>query len=106
MQSIPTPQALKQRLDAKNPNDVLLDVRTPQEYQSGHIAGAKNFNVSTLSVLNEIQKLDKSKTYILYCKSGGRSKMASMVMSQSGLKIVNCQFGIMHLNPNDFKISY
>jgi len=37
MQTIQTPQELKARLDQKNPNDILLDVRTPEEFGAGHI---------------------------------------------------------------------
>jgi rhodanese-related sulfurtransferase len=100
-----TPQDIKKRLDAKNPNDVLLDVRTPSEFGDGHIQGAINLNIGGLDAILKIQKLDKSKTYILYCRSGGRSKMASMIMAQSGFDIINCQFGFMHLEGSGVKIS-
>jgi rhodanese-related sulfurtransferase len=105
MQNIQTPQDLKIRLDQKNPSDILLDVRTPEEYSGGHIKGSTNFNISSSDVVNKIQKLDKSKTYILYCRSGGRSQMAAMIMAQNGLDVINCQFGFMHLGGGELEIS-
>jgi phage shock protein E len=105
MQNIQTPQELKNRLDQKNPNDILLDVRTPQEFNEGHILEATNFNISSFDVINQIQKLDKTKTYILYCRSGGRSQMAAMIMAKNGLNVINCQFGFMHLGGGELEIS-
>ena len=98
MQNIQTPQDLKTRLNQKNPSDILLDVRTQEEFNAGHIKGVINFNISTLDVMNKIQKLDKTKNYIVYCRSGGRSQMAAMLMAQDGLNVNNCQFGFMHLD--------
>jgi phage shock protein E len=106
MQDIQTPKDLKKRLDAKNPNDVLLDVRAPQEFSEGHIKGSINFNISTLNVINNIKQLDKAKNYILYCRSGGRSQMASMIMRQNGLDVTNCQFGFIHLDSSEIEIAY
>jgi rhodanese-related sulfurtransferase len=105
MQNFQNPQDLKKRLDAKNLNDVLLDVRTPAEFDAGHIEGAVNFNISTLSLIKNIQKLDKTKTYILYCHSGSRSQMASMLMNKNGLEVINCQFGLIHLASSGIKFS-
>ena len=105
MQNIQTPQELKNRLDQKNPGDILLDVRTPEEFSAGHITGSTNFNISTFDIINQIQKLDKTKTYILYCRSGGRSQMAAMIMAKNGLNVINCQFGFMHLDGTDLEIS-
>jgi len=106
MQNFRNPEELLARLNEKNPNDILLDVRTPQEFSDGHILGASNFNISTPDIINKIQNLDKSKTYILYCRSGGRSQMAAMIMEQNKLNVINCQFGIMHLGGSDIEISY
>jgi len=47
--------------------------------------------------------LEKSKNYIVYCRSGGRSQMASMIMDQKGLKVMNCTFGFMHLRGSQIK---
>lgn len=105
MQNIQTPQELKTRLDEKNPNDILLDVRTPEEFSAGHITGSTNFNISSPNIIDKIQQLDKAKNYIVYCRSGGRSQMAAMIMAQNGLNVINCQFGFMHLDGTDLEIS-
>lgn len=75
---------------------VVIDVRTPAEWQQGVIAGADLFiDYNGSNFKQEIAKLDKSKTYIIYCRSGGRSAGASQVMSDAGFKnVINMQGGI------------
>ena len=71
---------------------VILDVRTKAEFDEGHIANAININVESDTFLDEIAKLDKSKTYAVYCRSGRRSADAVAKMS-------NEQFiSLAHLN--------
>jgi rhodanese-related sulfurtransferase len=60
---------------------VILDVRTKAEFDDGHIANAININVESNEFLSEISKLDKSKTYAVYCRSGRRSADALAKMS-------------------------
>lgn len=59
-----------------NPNFILLDVRTPSEFESGHIAGAVVLNFRSPAFTDSLKQLDKSKTYMLYCRSGNRSSQA------------------------------
>ena len=55
-------------------NDVLLvDVRTPQEFNSGHIENAINIDFLSSEFDEQIQKLDTTKTLVIYCRSGNRS---------------------------------
>jgi rhodanese-related sulfurtransferase len=68
------------------PDAILLDVRTPTEYNTGHIAGAINIDFNSPNFASEIQKLDPSKTYFLYCRSGNRSGQASQIMKQAGFE--------------------
>ena len=98
MQIIQTTEELQQRVKNLKSDEVLLDVRTETEYQQGHIVGAINFDISSPTIMQDINTLDESKTYIVYCRSGGRSQLASMVMSQKGLKVINSQVGIIHWN--------
>lgn len=93
MKSIQSPQELKNILSKNNSDIILLDVRTQSEYQSGHINSAINFDISITDLIPKIESLDKSKTYILYCQSGSRSQLASILMNQKGLDVINCQFG-------------
>ena len=60
---------------------VILDVRTKAEFDEGHIANAININVESSEFLSEISKLDKSKTYAVYCRSGRRSADALAKMT-------------------------
>lgn len=57
----------------KNPDWIVLDIRTSSEYTRGHIKGAKNINYRSWSFKSQLAKLDKSKTYIVHCASGNRS---------------------------------
>lgn len=98
MQSIQTTEELQQIVNNLKLDEVLLDVRTEVEYQQGHIAGAVNFDISSPTIMQDIDNLDNSKTYIVYCRSGGRSQLASMIMNQKELKVINSQVGIIHWN--------
>jgi rhodanese-related sulfurtransferase len=60
---------------------VILDVRTKAEFDEGYIANAININVEGNEFLSEISKLDKSKTYAVYCRSGRRSADALAKMT-------------------------
>jgi rhodanese-related sulfurtransferase len=74
---------------------VVLDVRTPGEYQSGHISNAVNIDFESGNFEQEILKLDKSKTYAVYCRSGNRSGQATAIMANNGFgSIFNLSGGI------------
>lgn len=77
-------------------NVVVIDVRTPGEVQSGYIEGADLFiNLNGGSFEAEIAKLDKSKSYLVYCRSGGRSTTAANIMTQNGFtQVYNLNGGI------------
>ena len=73
-----------QRLNKKK-NSVLLDVRTIDEYKAGHIPGATQTDVLKKDEFkNKVSTLDKKKTYLLYCRSGKRSKEAMKLMKEMG----------------------
>ena len=74
--------------DRKGDDLVLIDVSTPREYENLHLEGA--INVSLLSRFFKIRLdvMDKSKTYVVYCKLGGRSKIAKKLMHQLGFQVV------------------
>jgi rhodanese-related sulfurtransferase len=65
---------------------VVLDVRTPAEFMSGHLANAINIDVEGMQFNSDVAKLDKSKTYAVYCRSGRRSAIATDEMSKLGFK--------------------
>lgn len=67
---------------------VILDVRTPGEYQSGHIAGAINVDYEGSSFVAGLEELDKSANYKVYCRSGNRSTGALAIMKELGFSNV------------------
>ena len=76
-------------------NAIVLDVRTPEEYASGYIGNAINIDYYKPSFKDEIKKLDKDKTYFVYCLAGGRSKSAYEVMKKEGfVKVYELNGGI------------
>jgi phage shock protein E len=77
-------------------NTVVLDVRTKDEVSEGYIKGATLFiDVNGGDFDAQIKKLDKTKTYLVYCRSGKRSMMASTVLVENGFsKVYNLDGGI------------
>jgi len=65
---------------------VVLDVRTAEEFAEGHIAGATNINFMAKDFATQAGQLDRSKTYLLHCASGGRSKRCLPQLKQLGFK--------------------
>ena len=59
-----------------NTNVVVLDVRTPEEFAAGHIAGATNINFRAPDFAKAVAGLDTNKTYLVHCASGNRSTQA------------------------------
>lgn len=65
---------------------LLLDVRTPQEFSSGHLQGAKNIPVQELgSRMSELPPTSRS--VVVYCRSGGRSASAARMLRSSGYQV-------------------
>jgi rhodanese-related sulfurtransferase len=80
----------------QEPGVVILDVRTKEEFEEGHIANAININVESDTFLSEIAKLDKSKTYAVYCRSGRRSADAVAKMSnEEFISLANLNGGVI-----------
>lgn len=67
-------------------NIAILDVRTAKEFADGHVAGAVNIDVNQADFAQKIDQLDRSKTYIVYCRSGRRSSKAVGIMASKGFK--------------------
>ncbi len=83
--------------NTKNPQ--LVDVRTPEEYSTGHIDNAKNINWNGNDFVANAEKLDKSKPVFVYCKVGGRSAQAADKLAGMGFtEIYNLDGGIMKWN--------
>lgn len=68
-------------------NSIILDVRTENEYNEGIISDAINIDINSGQFfINELQTLDKTKNYYLYCRSGARSAKACEIMNEMGFE--------------------
>ncbi|MGM9788169.1 MAG: rhodanese-like domain-containing protein [Candidatus Cryptobacteroides sp.] len=66
---------------------VILDVRTSQEYNEGHIEGSLNIDVNSETFLESVEKeINKNDTLAVYCRSGRRSANACKMLSKAGYK--------------------
>ncbi len=66
------------------PGVIILDVRTPEEFNAGHIPNAININVADSNFSSEVSKLDKNATVAVYCRSANRSAVATNEMADLG----------------------
>jgi rhodanese-related sulfurtransferase len=71
---------------SSDPNAVILDVRTDEEYEEGIIAGAIQIDIlNPGEFMQKAQELDPSKSYYVYCRAGGRSAQACAVLNSLGI---------------------
>lgn len=81
--------------DFINQGATVLDVRTKDEYNEGHIENATNIDFYEPTFEENLKKLDKSKEYVVHCKSGGRSAKAADLMDKLGFpSVCNVSGGI------------
>jgi rhodanese-related sulfurtransferase len=71
---------------------VILDVRTPGEFAEGHIGGAVNLDVQSSAFEKKLRALDRNKSYLVYCRTGNRSRQAILAMEALGFR------SIFHMN--------
>ncbi|HYD21122.1 MAG TPA: thioredoxin domain-containing protein [Flavipsychrobacter sp.] len=69
-------------------DEILLDVRTAEEFAEGYIKGAVNIDWNAPSFTTEVAKLDKNKPVFVYCRRGGRSSAAVQALKDMGFKEV------------------
>ena len=77
-------------------NAVIIDVRTVNEFELGHMPGAINMDYFSDGFLEEIEQMDKSKDYLIYCRSGRRSIRVCTWMRNGGFdnnKVYNLDKG-------------
>lgn len=81
---------------SKEKDIVIIDVRTAGEVRDGYIKGATLFFDVNQDFKDKVKSLDKTKTYLVYCRSGARSSNASGIMIDAGFsKVYNLSGGIM-----------
>ncbi|MEM5565513.1 rhodanese-like domain-containing protein [Psychroserpens sp. AS72] len=73
----------------------LVDVRTPEEYETGFIEHSQNIDYMSPTFDEDLTKLDKTKPIMVYCKSGGRSGKCSKKLKDAGfIKVYDLEGGI------------
>ncbi len=89
-------EALKKMM-RKFKNIYLIDIRTKQEYEEGHLLGA--INICLYDIEKDIKKLDKDSKIILYCSSGIRSKKAKEKLKKLGYTdVYNLEGGLQKIS--------
>lgn len=71
-----------------NSDFIILDIRTLEEYKSGHLENSIRIDYYSEDFEEQLDKLDKNKTYLIYCRSGNRSLKALNIMLELGFKEV------------------
>lgn len=83
----------------------LLDVRRPEEFEAGHLRGAHLLNwLDSEEFRREAEKLDKSKTIYVYCRSGRRSNEAAVYLADRGFHVVDMDGGILAWEENKLPV--
>ena len=78
-------------------NAIILDVRTPEEFETSRIPNSKNIDFyNPQNFMQEIEKLDRDKSYYVYCRTGVRSANSCQLMNELGFdKVYNLLGGIV-----------
>jgi thioredoxin 1 len=85
---------------------IILDVRTPEEFNGGFIAGARNLDYNNPAFKTEIDALDKNKPYFVYCLSGARSRSAANYMRSTGfVQVYDMKGGTLAWTKSDHKLT-
>jgi len=83
-------------VEVKDENSIIIDVRTLEEYNEGHIEGAINIDIFSPHFEKEVMALNKDMKYYVVCRSGGRSSSAASALDSLGFsKVTNMMGGMM-----------
>lgn len=72
--------------EGNNSNFIVLDVRTPAEFEINRLPKAINIDIHAYDFTDRINALDRTKTYLVYCRTGGRSTSATELMEDLGFR--------------------
>ncbi len=87
------------------PEFVLLDIRTPEEVEAGHLPGAVNLDFRNPDFANELDKLDRDRIYLIYCRTANRTGQAFDLMTTMGFtKVYDMQGGIREWNEKGYPV--
>ncbi|MCP4369746.1 MAG: rhodanese-like domain-containing protein [Deltaproteobacteria bacterium] len=88
-----------------NTDFIILDVRTPREFKSGHIEKAILLDYYSKKYTDKLKRLDKSKTYLIYCRSGNRSgKTLDLIRNMGFSRVYNMDQGIIGWRSKGFPV--
>ena len=91
----------------EDPNFTILDIRTPTEFESGHIEGAINTDYYITSFSNDLDTLDKEKTYLVYCRTGNRTGRTMPLMKKLQFKeVYHMSGGIVQWKQQEYPIAF
>lgn len=91
--------------NVRNKDFNILDVRTNKEYISGHIERSIMIDFNSETFANNLQGLDKNKTYLIYCRSGNRSGKALLLMKEMGfMRVYEIKGGMNDWVNNKFPV--
>jgi rhodanese-related sulfurtransferase len=102
-----SPERTHKLIQAKidNPDFIIIDIRTQVEFESGHIENAKLIDYYSKNFLKNMEKLDKNKTYLIYCRSANRStRTLSLIKDMGFTSLYNMEKGINGWIKNGYKI--
>lgn len=88
-----TPQDALKLMD-ENSEIVIIDIRPEDDYRKDHIPGAQNLDYDGHDFQRKVERLDRNKKYLIYCKSGVRSEYFMMKMKESGFNDVYAILGV------------
>lgn len=81
-------QAIKDQLPVLASDELILDVRTAEEFEEGHVPGARN--ISHEDVGQFVSELKQYKKIFLHCRSGKRAQVATAVLEKAGINTIHC----------------
>jgi rhodanese-related sulfurtransferase len=98
------PEAFMERMQG-DPGAVVVDVRTPAEFQSGHLPGAINVELDRLEGLASTALPDRNARLLVYCRSGNRSSFAVNILEKQGYtRLVNMTGGIAQWSAQGYPV--
>lgn len=91
--------------NTKNQNFIILDIRTKEEYENVHIKNSIMIDFYSETFENELDELDKNKTYLIYCRTGRRTGLTLDIMEDLGfIEVYNMAGGITQWKNNGYPV--
>lgn len=97
-----SPNGYQDQFVSTSASHLLIDVRTPEEFASGHISGAVNIPVESLQ--SRLSEVSNGQPIVVYCRSGNRSATASQILEQAGYTSIYDLGGIVDWTAQGFPV--